>query len=134
YRHDDRETDHNLGGCDRHREERQHLAVQRFPHAAEGDQGEVRGVQLKLDGHEDDQGVTPNQHTDSSDGEKDPRKDQEVGYRRPHVSASSAVVDAGVERARISACVIARSRLAASTIAATAPTINKIEVASKGTK
>src|SRR5882724_9925874 len=68
----DRETDGRLGCGDRDDEERDHLAVVIVgPHAVEGDEGEVHGVEQELDAHQLNQEVAPHHEADRADGEDD---------------------------------------------------------------
>src|SRR3990172_800701 len=125
--HDDRESDHDLGGGDHHREEGQDLAVQVVVHPAERHEGEVHRVQLELDRHEDHERVLADEHPDRADREQHRRHDHEVGDRRPHAAASSASE---------AACAFVTDRRCrdASTTTAIAATISRIEVTSNGKK
>src|SRR5437764_882939 len=71
-RHDDGQPHDDLGGGHHHHEERDDLPVQRAVDPAEGDQGEVGGVEHQLHAHEQDDGVAPDQDTDR-------RRDQQGG-------------------------------------------------------
>src|SRR5919112_2384049 len=90
---DDRQPDDDLGRGDEHHEQRDDLAVQRSPHAGEGDEGEVRGVEHELDAHEYDDGVTPEQERRGADREEDRRQVQVrvEAHRRPPCSTSSSM-------------------------------------------
>src|SRR5207245_9985441 len=111
------------------------LAVEVAVHPREGHQGEVRGVQLELDRHEDHQRVLSDKDSDRSDREEDPREHEEIGDRGPHPTTSRSAGEGAAERpASISAWATAGALRCASTIAATAATINSTEVTSKGKK
>src|SRR3546814_8648035 len=65
--HDDRASDHDLGGGHDHHEEGRHMPVEVAVRLGEGDQGQVRGVEHQLHAHEDHDGVASDQHTDGAD-------------------------------------------------------------------
>src|SRR5215217_3732614 len=140
---DDREPDDDLGGGHDHREERQDLAVQVAAQPAEGDEGEIHGVQLQLDGHEDHERVLAHEHAHRADREEHRRHDQEIGDRRAHPTGSSSRSGAiaapppspspGASTATSSASVTGRCRCAR-TIAAIAATMSRTDVTSNGRK
>src|SRR5581483_379059 len=137
--HDDGQADDDLRRRDDHREEREHLAVEGPVHAGERDEREVHGVQLQLHRHEDHEGVLAHEHADAADREQRRRDHEEVRDGRPHPTGSSSRGSEGSEGsegscARPSVVETGRSRPRASTMAATAATISRIEVTSNGRK
>src|SRR5919112_1069019 len=89
----DGQTNDDLGRRDEHHEQRDDLAVQRPPHAGEGDEGEVGRVEHELDAHEYDDRVAPQQEGRGADREQD-RRQVQVGvqaHRRPPSSTSSSI-------------------------------------------
>src|ERR1041384_2457917 len=77
--HDDGQADGHLGGGHGHDEEDERLAVVAAEAMAEGDEGEVGGVQHQLDGHEDHERVAADDHADHADREQ--RRRQREGGR-----------------------------------------------------
>src|ERR687892_729751 len=126
--HDDRESNHNFSGRNHHREECEHLAVDLAELAGEGDQRQVDRVQLELDRHEDHQRVAADQHTDRADREQQRRHHEEERDRGPHGTRSGSR-PAGASSARSGR---PRAFRRASTMAATAAMISRIEVSSNG--
>src|SRR5262245_61979081 len=76
-RQDDREAHGRLARRDRDHEQREDVADHRLHLVGEGDEGEVRGVQHQLDGHEHDDDVAAHQDPDAADGEQQRRHHQE---------------------------------------------------------
>src|SRR3954470_17568406 len=77
-RHDDRQTDHDLGRGDDHHEERNDLAVEGAVDPRERDQREIDRVEHQLDAHEDHDGVAADEHTRRADREQEGRQIQVV--------------------------------------------------------
>src|ERR1700678_1965659 len=68
-RDDDAQADRCLGRRDRHHKEHDHLAVHRAEPAAYRDEGEINGVEHKLDRHEHHQNVAADDHAGPPRGE-----------------------------------------------------------------
>src|SRR6266508_2886012 len=135
--HDDGQSDHDFCRRHHHREEGQDLAGQIPLLSGEGDQGQIHRVQLQLDGHEDDQGIAPDEHSHGPDGEQKCGNQQEVGDRCPHdltsvaEPASAGAGGRSEGTSMVSSSAIRRRPWSMAPIAAT---INNTEVTSKGKK
>src|SRR5713226_2706926 len=135
-RHDDRQADDHLRGGDDHREEGEHLPRQVAVLTREGDEREVRRIQLELDRHEDDQRVLPGEDPDRADREEHGRDQQEEGDRCPHVVTASAGSSSSGGSSGAGASIVASSPnlLRPCNIAPIAATINRMDVISNGRK
>ena len=78
-RHDDRETDRDLGGRDDQREEHDHLAADVVERLGERDEREVRRVEHQLDAHEHHERVAADEQPDRADREEHRREREVVG-------------------------------------------------------
>src|SRR5215210_2915740 len=88
-RDDQAEADDDLAGGDDHHDHREDLPVGVAEHAAEGDEGEVAGVQHQLEAKQDDQRTAPDQHAARPDGEEQ-RGEHDVPLGGHQTSASAA--------------------------------------------
>src|SRR5581483_7896155 len=143
--HDDRQTHDDLRRRDDHREEREHLTIERSVHPGERDEREVHGVQLQLHRHEDHERVLAHENADAADREQRRRDHEEVRDRRPHPTGSSSLGSRDAAGSggsggstgpgtRCSGSGSGRTRRRASTMAATAAMISRIDVTSNGRK
>src|SRR5215207_9790917 len=74
---DQAEADDDLAGGDHHHDHGEDLPLAVADHAAEGDEGEVAGVQHQLEAEEDHQGAAADQDPDRAGGEEQGREDDE---------------------------------------------------------
>src|SRR4051794_900379 len=107
---DQAKADDDLTGGDHHHDHREDLTLLVADHAAEGDEGEVAGVQHQLEAEQDHHRRSPDQDPQDAGGEEQGRQDDVPG-------------DVHGWGAR---------RRAARTIAPTAASKRRIELASKG--
>src|SRR5713226_6561225 len=82
-RDDDRQPHGDFRRRDREREEDEDLARDVVQVVREGHEVDVRGVQHQLDGEEDHDDVSPDQHADDT-GDEDDRAEDHVGGQRRH--------------------------------------------------
>src|SRR5688500_9618321 len=68
----------NLRGGHGNDKEYEDLSAEALDHAAKRDHREIRGVQHQFNGHEDNESIAADKHTDDTQGEQDRRKDDVI--------------------------------------------------------
>src|SRR5688572_7421895 len=88
---DDGQADADLGSCDGNHEEREHLAAQHRILEKLGERHEIHvdGIQHHLDGHQNQHGVSPGQHSIDADREQH-RREQQDERQTDHASSFRA--------------------------------------------
>src|SRR5450759_512368 len=85
---DQPQPDRHLAGRHHHHDQSKDLAVGAAPHAREGDQREIGGIEHQLEAEQDDQWVGPREHAGGADAE-DQRRDDQVPADRHYQPASA---------------------------------------------